>query len=112
MVELFVPFNGPARFSAGSAYLRARGAGYNVVRRPTEHEVGARLAQLGAVEKDADEVDLRVGSADRKAVLHGHGADGVTIHALLDALLQLFMRTLMGLIAVVFGLLHVDLRAG
>src|SRR3712207_153389 len=70
MRQLLVARYGPARFLARPAELGAGAARDDVIRRPAQHEVGARLADLRAVEQQADEVDLRqLAAAARDAVL-------------------------------------------
>jgi hypothetical protein len=112
MLELLVAAHGSARFRAGAADFGARPAGHDVIWRPTKHEVRARLTHLGTVEQKADEIDLAVQAPNGETVLHGHRAHGMTIHALLDALLQLFVRLLVCFVAVIIGFLHIGLRAG
>jgi hypothetical protein len=52
--------------------------------RAAHHEVGARLADLRAVEEDADEVERGVLAALGEAVLGGHRADDVALEARLQ----------------------------
>src|SRR5688572_5752097 len=104
--EALVARDGPARFFARTAELGARGASYDVVRRPAQHEVRAHLADLRAVEQDADHVHVRVLATFGEAILRRHGADGVAVEALLDAALKLVVL----LVVLVIGLVLVPMR--
>jgi len=97
--QLLISGNRTTGLFARSAELGARGAGYDVIRRAPQHEVGARLTYLGAVQQDATEVHLGVFPASRDAVLQRHRAHGVAVQALLDTLLHGVVRVLMGLVA-------------
>src|SRR6185437_5444316 len=96
MSELILAVHCPARFLAGPAQLGAGAACDDVVRRAAQHEIGARLTDLGAIEEDAEEVDLGEVAAAGRAVLQSHGADGVAVETLLDALLHVVVRLLVG----------------
>src|SRR5678809_1712810 len=65
----------------GPAELGARTACDDVIRRTTQHEVGARLAQLGTIKQHADEVDLGVVATARDAMLKRQRADSVAVKA-------------------------------
>jgi hypothetical protein len=92
---LLVAWNGPARFLACPAELGTRRARDHMIRRAAQHEVGARLAQLSAVEQNADEIDFRVlTAAARETVLKRQRADGVAVETLLDALLHRIVSVL------------------
>jgi hypothetical protein len=97
MGELFVAGHCPARFFTRPAELGACTARDHVIGRTPQHEVGAGVANLGAVEQYADEVDLGVIAAGRQAVLERHRAYGVTVEALLGALLQVVVRLFVGM---------------
>src|SRR5678816_2178153 len=75
----------------GPAELGARTACDDVIRRTAQHEVGARLAQLGTIKQHADEVDLGVVATARDAMLKRQRADSVAVKALLNGLLQIVM---------------------
>lgn len=87
MTELLVAGMTSAGFLARTAELGAGATSDDVIWRTAQHEVRARLAQLGAIQQHADEVDLRVFTTARNAVLERQRAHRVTVEALLDALL-------------------------
>jgi hypothetical protein len=76
------------------------------MRRPAQHEVRARLADLGAVEQHADHVHVRVLAALREAILGGHRTHGVAVQTLFDAVLKLVVS----LIVLVVGLVLMPVR--
>jgi hypothetical protein len=98
MSELLVPRMGSAGFLAGSAELGARAACDDVIWRAAQHEVGARLAELGAIEQHSDEVDLGVLATARDAVLEGQRTYRVAVEALFDSVLQIVMRLIVALV--------------
>jgi hypothetical protein len=53
--------------------------------RSAEHEIGARLADLGAVHQEPDVAVLGMMAAQSKAVCYGFHADAVAVQAVLDA---------------------------
>ena len=82
----------------GPAELGARTACDDMVRRTAQHEVGARLAQLGTIQQHADEVDLGIVAAARDAMLKRQRADSVAVKALLNGLLQIVMLLVVALV--------------
>jgi len=93
----------------GPAELGARTACDDVIRRTTQHEVGARLAQLGTIKQHADEVDLGVVATARDAMLKRQRADSVAVKALLNGLLQIVMLLV---VAIAFAGLAMLTHAG
>jgi hypothetical protein len=78
-----------ARLSARSANIRADPAGELVTFRASKHEVGVRLAELGAVQQQADVSWVRVLSAQLKAVAYRRQTYVVAAGTLVDTLLHL-----------------------
>jgi hypothetical protein len=57
--------------------------------RAPQHEIGAGLADLGAVQQEADMRRIRVLAAQLQAMVHGRKANVVTTSTFIDALLHL-----------------------
>ncbi|HEY7394282.1 MAG TPA: hypothetical protein VH559_05540 [Gemmatimonadaceae bacterium] len=101
--ELVVVSDASARLLTRAAQLGAGAAHDDVKRRPAQHEVRARLARLGAIEKDADKIHFRVLTvAVREAVLERDRADGVAVETLFDAFLHRVVRVIVRDVSVGF----------
>src|SRR6185437_722689 len=84
-------------FLARPAELGARRARDHVVWRSAKHEVRAGLADLRAIEQQADEMHIgQLWTAARQTVLQRHRADCVAVQAFLDALLQIVVSLIVG----------------
>ena len=92
MRELFVTGMRSTGFFASAAELGARSAGDDVKWGAAQHEVRARLAQLGTIEQHAQQVDFGVLATAGDAMLKRQRADRVAVKAFLHAFLQIIMR--------------------
>jgi hypothetical protein len=72
-----------------------------MMRRTTQHEVRAHLTQFGTVEEHADQIHIGVLIAFGETVLDRHGAHGVAIQALLDAVLKLVVLVIVLVVGLV-----------
>ena len=98
MSQLLVSRVNSAGFFARAAELGAGAAGDDMEWRAPQHEVGARLAQLGTIKQHADEVDLGIIATARDAMLKRQRADSVAVKALLNGLLQIVMLLVVALV--------------
>jgi len=92
MGELFVTGMRSTSFFTSAAELGARSAGDDVKRRAAQHEVRARLAQLGTIEQHTQQVDFGVLATACDAMLKSQRAHCVAVKAFLHALLQIIVR--------------------
>jgi hypothetical protein len=92
MRELFVTGMRSTGFLARAAELGARSARDDVEWRAAQHEVRARLAQLGTIEQHAQQVDFGVLATAGDAMLKRQRAHCVAVKAFFHALLQIIMR--------------------
>jgi hypothetical protein len=87
--HLVIPGHALTLIGAGSANVRAHTAGELMPLRSAEHEVGAGLAYVGAVEQQPDVRRLGMLAAELEAVARRTDADRVAAHTRVDALLHL-----------------------
>jgi hypothetical protein len=90
-----------AILGATLADLRAQAASLAMQRRVAQHEIGARLTNIGAVEQQTNMSGLRMSATHTQTVRHRFQADAVALQTILDTLLNFLILLGHVLIAVV-----------